>query len=153
MRKILLTMLAALVMSGGAAFAQTSWAGVSLGWPLLQGYYGVEDALSDNLDIRGRLAVQPLGGIGFAVGADALYEAALLDDEGNFLLYVGGGPSIGTLLGGFGFDLTALAGVEYAFEDTSTTIFGETRLGVGYSSVVGVFPAYGAAVGVNFYFN
>ena len=153
MRKVLYTILATLLFSGGAAFAQASWAGVSLGWPLLQGYYGMEDALGNDLDLRGRLAIQPLGGIGFAVGADALYDAATLDDEGNFLLYVGGGPSIGTLVGGFGFDVTGLAGVEYALEDTSTTIFGETRLGIGYSSEIGIFPSYGAALGVNFYFN
>ena len=152
MRKVLYTILATLLFSGGAAFAQASWAGVSLGWPLLQGYYGMEDSLGENLDLRGRLAIQPIGGVGFAVGADALYDASTLGETDDFLLYVGGGPSIGTLVGGFGFDVTGLVGVEYAFEDTSTTVFGETRLGVGYSSVLGVFPSYGAALGVNFYF-
>lgn len=152
MRKVLLTILAALVLSGGAAFAQNaSWAGVSLGWPLLQGYYGMENALGNNLDLRGRMAIQPLGGIGFAVGVDALVQGGTFGDQNEFDVYFGGGPSIGTLVGGFGADVTALAGVEYDL-DVQTALFGEARLGVGFSSVLGVFPAYGAALGVNFYF-
>lgn len=158
MRKIVLTTLAALMLSGGAAFAQGSWAGISLGWPVLQGYYGMQNALGENLDLRARLGIHPIFGIAVNVGADALYQIQSFGDANEFDLYAGGGPSVGFItaagVGGFTFDLTGLVGIEYNLNET-TGIFGETRLGVGYVSVAGfggVAPAYGGALGANFYF-
>lgn len=152
MRKLLLTIFAIALFGGGAAFAQAQWAGVSLGWPAIQAYYGQENVLGDDLDLRGRVAVSPFFGLGFAVGADVLVDVEQFGDANEFDLYVGGGPSVGVAGGAFFGDISALGGVEYNAQP-DLGIFGEFRLGVGFGGAVGtVFPTYGAALGVNFRF-
>ena len=151
MRKLLMTIFAVALFGGGAAFAQAQWAGVSIGYPSVQAYYGQENVLGDNLDLRGRVAISPFAGLGFGVGADVLTDIEQFGDANEFDLYVGGGPSLGVVPGSFYVDVSGLAGVEYNV-DAQIGVFGELRVGVGFAGSFGVFPAYGGALGVNFRF-
>ncbi len=87
MRKLLLTILTVALLGGGAAFAQGQWAGVSLGWPGITGYYGMEDTLGDGLDLRARLSVAPFFGLGVGVGADVLTDIDQFGDANEFDLW------------------------------------------------------------------
>ncbi len=131
----------------GSAFAQSGqYAGVSIGTPFLQGYYGLEDALAPDVDARFRLSLGIFGGFGVSLGADALFDLSTLDNAGLLQSYVGVGPSIGfggsssSYLGSsysygyFDFDVTGLAGIKYAL-DPNINLFGEAGLGLGIFGV------------------
>jgi hypothetical protein len=98
MRKRLLIVIVSCLgwLGGPLVLGQTGqYAGVSIGAPLLQGYYGLEDALAPDVDARIRLALGLFGGLAVNVGADALFELSTLDDAGLATLYAGVGPSLG----------------------------------------------------------
>ncbi len=131
------------LLLGGSTLAQSGqYAGVSVGNPFLQGYYGLEDALAPDVDARIRLALGIFGGFALNVGADAIFDLGVLDDRGLLNGYAGVGPSIGfggsSYLGsGYGYfslDATGLGGVSYAI-DPGLSVFGEAGLGVGYYGV------------------
>lgn len=148
MRKVLITMLAAAALSGGMAFAQ-SWAGVSLGFPTVQGYFGMEDTLGEGIDVRGRLGLFPYFGGGFSLGADALFELTTFGDLEEFSVYAGGGPALHYWFYGVGVDVSGIIGIDYDIDD-STSLFAETGVGVGYYGGFGVQPR--GALGINFSF-
>lgn len=136
-------LLVVIVLLLSSAFAQSGqYAGVSIGNPFLQGYYGLEDALAPDVDARIRLALGIFGGFGINAGADAIFNLGVLDDRGLLNGYVGVGPSIGfggSSFGGFGYgyfslDATGIGGVRYAI-DPNLSFFGEAGLGLGYLGV------------------
>ncbi len=174
MHKLLVVLLSVAVLSLGAAFAQedddvdasdlavsaqagpfgtTQYAGGSLGFPLLQGYYGLQDAFLGG-DLRFRLALQPLFGFNFVVGADSLHDITTFGDDDEFTLYAGGGPSIGYITGSvntvgynyFAFDVTGVGGVNYRL-DPSISLFGELGLGLGFGFGGGVVAGTQTSVG------
>lgn len=176
MRRLLVTFVAAAVLGLGAVHAQdvvvdddldfgvtTQYVGGSLGWPGLQLFYQNDSMdITDNSDLRFRLALSPFVGFGFSVGADILFDVAELDDTGEFSLYAGGGPSIGYrswfAAGGFTFDLTALFGLNYRISP-ELSAFVEAGGGIGYWSVSGggvtvggIAPAIRSGLGVNYHF-
>jgi hypothetical protein len=144
-KRLLIALVSCLAWLGGPlVLGQTGqYAGASIGAPLLQGYYGLEDALAPDVDARIRLALGLLGGLAVNVGADALFDLSALDDAGLATLYAGVGPSLGfagysTAFGGqrygysaFTLDATGLIGVNYAL-DSNVSLFGETGLGLGF---------------------
>ncbi len=166
MRKVLITLLAITVFGVGAAFAQsdmgvkyntTQWAGLGLGYPF-QLYYGVNDALGNNIDVRARLSSYFWN---ISLGADALYTVASLDSA-PVHIYVGGGPNVDYLfLGGtnsLGIGLSAVVGAEYRINEQFGA-FGE--LGAGYTYYFGDLAGLNAfglgfgprgAIGVNYHF-
>jgi hypothetical protein len=152
MRKRLLAFLFVLCLGGfggSVAFGQTGqYIGASIGAPLLQGYYGLEDAFAPDVDARIRLALGVFGGFAVNVGADALFNLSDLDNAGLATLYAGVGPSLGFGYGGASVDATGLIGVNYAL-DPGISLFGETGLGVGVSSF-GAYIPFRLALGVNF---
>jgi hypothetical protein len=149
MRKLFIVV-AVLVWGGlfsGSALAQSGqYAGASIGAPILQGYYGLEDVLAPDVDARIRLALGIFGGFGISVGADALFDLSTLDDAGLLQAYAGVGPSLGfagssySSLGSsygysvFNIDVTGLGGVKYAL-DPNINLFGEVGLGLGFAAV------------------
>ena len=167
MRKVLLSMLAVALLGAGSAFAQsptmgveyatTQYVGLGLGYPF-QAYYGMEDMLGDNLDLRVRLSSYFWN---LSIGADVIMDVAHLDTA-PVRIYVGGGPNIDVLFGGgvssFGIGISALAGAEYRFNENWGG-FGELGLGytfyfgdlLGYSPL-GVGFAPRGALGVNYHF-
>jgi hypothetical protein len=161
MRKVLLAAVL-FVMSG--AFAQSGqYVGVSIGNPFLQGYYGLEDALAPDVDARIRLALGIFGGFGINVGADAIFDLGVLDDQGLLEGYAGVGPSIGfgsssySLAGtgyGYGYfsiDATGLGGVRYAI-DSNLDFFAEAGLGLGYYGVTSRAAGLGGVTLGGFWF-
>jgi hypothetical protein len=156
MMRTLLVVVALLL--GGTTFAQSSqYAGVSVGIPFLQGYYGLEDALAPDVDARIRLALGIFGGFGITAGADAIFDLGVIDDRGLLNGYAGVGPSIGfggsSYLGsGYGYfsiDATGLGGVRYAI-DPDLSLFAEAGLGVGYISRGGFYVPFRLGLGLNF---
>jgi hypothetical protein len=132
MRTLFFGLLAALVLGGGAAFAQTgAWAGVSGGYPGAAAHFGVEDLGIENLDARVNLGYAYAGAAGFAIGVDGLYGLPL--DTGDLAadIYVGAG--VGMVVGE-AFAVKALAGGEYRLGD-----LGIPELGI----FLEVGPSYG----------
>jgi hypothetical protein len=155
MRKVLLIVV---LLLWGSAFAQSGqYAGVSVGAPFLQGYYGLEDALAPDVDARIRLSLGIFGGFGISAGVDALFDLGVLDDRGLLNGYAGVGPSIGfggsSYLGSgsgyFSLDATGLGGVRYAI-DSGLSLFAEAGLGVGYISRGGFYVPFRLGLGLNF---
>lgn len=167
MRKVLLSMLAVALLGAGSAFAQspamgvqyatTQYAGVGIGYPF-QVYYGMENMLGDNLDLRVRLSSYFWN---ISLGADVIYDVAYLDSA-PVRIYVGGGPNLDMLfLGGinsFGVGISGLGGAEYRF-DENWGAFAE--LGIGYTFYFGNLAGLNAfglgfaprgALGVNYHF-
>jgi hypothetical protein len=115
MRTLILGLLAALVLGGGAAFAQTgAWGGLSGGYPGAAAHFGVEDVGVENLDARVNLGYAYAGAAGFALGVDGLYGLNLDTGELAADIYVGAG--VGMVVGE-ALALKALAGGEYRFVD------------------------------------
>lgn len=170
MRKLLVLLLTLFMVGASATFAQeqqgqdndvevedlavsaeadalgtTSYAGASLGLPLLQGYYGLENGFAGG-DLRFRLALQPFFGFGISGGADLLFDLSRFGDDNEFTLYAGGGPSLnyfGRNFGDadlgyslFGFDVTGVGGVNYRL-DPGISLFAETGIGFGFGLVTG----------------
>ena len=198
MRKLLVVFLTLFIIGAGAAFGQeqqgqdddvevedlaisaeadalgtTSYAGGSLGLPLLQGYYGLENGFA-GADLRFRLALQPFFGFGISGGADLLFDLNRFGDDNEFTLYAGGGPSLNYFSRGFGpndlgyslfgFDLTGVGGVNYRL-DPGISLFGEVGLGFGLafvtssnnlipdnSGIGGLYVPIRLALGANFHF-
>jgi len=163
MRRVLITLVAVSVLGVGAAFAQSSmaasynttqWAGVALGYPFSV-YYGVNNAIGNNIDVRGRLTY---GFWNIGVGADILYDAMTLQDT-PLTIYVGGGPNFnyGFYGVGIGIGLSAVGGVEYRFSDQLGAF---AELGAGYTfylqtpaiSYFGLGFGPRGALGVNYHF-
>ena len=145
MRKSLWVVIVLLL--GYSVSAQSGqYAGASVGAPLLQGYYGLEDALAPDVDARIRLALGIFGGFGISVGADAIFNLSTLDNAGLLQAYAGVGPSLGFAGSSYGYlgssygysvfniDATGLAGVNYAL-DPNINLFGELGLGLGFAAV------------------
>ena len=188
MHKFLVVLLSIMVLSLGAAFAQqdedidasdlaisaqagpfgtTQYAGGSLGLPLLQGYYGLQDAFLGS-DLRFRVGLTPVGGFGFTAGADLLYDFTTFGDDNEFTLYGGGGPSLRYIGGSiantgynfFAIDLTGVGGVNYRL-DPDISLFGEAGLGLGFGfnegaiagqTYGGLFLPIRVALGANYHF-
>ncbi len=166
MRKVLIALFAVALIGGSSALAQdmmgvqydtTQYAGLGLGYPF-QVYYGMNNALGDNLDVRARLSTYFWN---ISLGADVLTTVAHLESA-PVSVYVGGGPNLDYLfLGGsntVGIGLSALAGAEYRF-DPNWAAFGE--LGLGYTFYFGDLAGLNAfglgfaprgAIGVNYHF-
>lgn len=149
MRKLLVTLIAAVALSAGAAFAQTGyWGGVSAGYPGASLHFGVSD-VSPNLSVRVNAGYNYVGS-GFAIGVDALY--ALPFDAGNALdVYAAGGLGIGI---GAGVDvaLNILGGAEYNLAEAGLPQ-GGVFLEVGPSISLSPF-SFGVTgrVGFNYHF-
>lgn len=199
MRKLLVLFLTLLVIGAGTAFAQeqqgqdtdvevgdlavaaeadalgtTSYAGGSLGLPLLQGYYGLENGFAGG-DLRFRLALQPFFGFGVTGGADLLFDLDRFGDDNEFTLYAGGGPSLNYFSRGYdvagfdtsysflGIDVTGVGGINYRL-DPGISLFAETGIGFGIgfitsrgdvpdnASIGGLYVPIRLALGVNFHF-
>jgi hypothetical protein len=169
MKRLLIVAAAVAVLAGGTAFSQsfsaqydtTQYAGAALGLPIT-GYFGVNDLLWQGTDVRFRAGIWPLGALAVTVGADVLAELTAFDDAGRFVLYGGGGPSVGFAsylgAGGLYADVIALLGVSFRFaEEYSVFVeagggFGYGRIGSGGVSVGGFLPAYRGAVGFLFHY-
>jgi hypothetical protein len=166
MRKVLLVVILCVV--SGALAQSGQYAGVSIGNPFLQGYYGLEDTLAPDVDARIRLALGIFGGFALNVGADAIFDLGVLDDRGLLEGYAGVGPSIGfggASSGGLGYgyfsiDATGIGGVSYAI-DPDLSFFAEVGLGLGYygvtsraaglsASLGGIYVPTRLALGLNF---
>ena len=169
MKKLLIVAAAVAVLAGGTALSQsfsaqyntTQYAGAALGVPIT-GYFGVSDLFFQGADFRTRVGVWPLGFLAVTVGVDVLAEITTFDDAGRFVLYGGGGPSVGFAslagVGGLYADATVLLGANFRFaEEYSVFVeagggFGYGRVGSGLTSVGGFTPAYRGALGFLFHF-
>ena len=161
MRKLLILVLALFTLGASSAFAQddmmdmsTQWVGISSGYPLgVVFHYGIEDLLSEDLDLRINVSAIALGG-GFSVvgGADALYNLDV-DLDAPVGVYAGGGLNVGLSLGGgsagFAFSARVLGGAEYMITDEFGA-FGELRVGLGSFGGFTFIPSL--ALGVNYHF-
>jgi hypothetical protein len=115
MRTLFFGLLAALVLGGGAAFAQTGfWAGVSGGYPGAAAHFGVEDVVVENLDARLNLGYAYAADAGFSVGVDALYGLPV--DTGDLAIGVYAGGGVGLVVGQ-AVAVKALVGGEYRLGD------------------------------------
>ena len=197
MRKLLVLLLTLFMVGAGTTFAQeqqgqdndveiedlavsaeadalgtTSYAGASLGLPLLQGYYGLENGFAGG-DLRFRLALQPFFGFGISGGADLLFDLSRFGDDNEFTLYAGGGPSLNYFSRGFGandlgyslfgIDVTGVGGLNYRL-DPGISLFAETGIGFGFGLVTGsddlipdgeiggLYVPIRLALGANFHF-
>ncbi len=115
MRK--LALMAVLVFSLGLATAQNEsyWAGVSGGFPGLNLHFGLNDVVSQGVDLRINGTFTYAGA--FGLGADVL-AALPIELEGPVVIYGGGGPyALFGGAGGFGFGLTLFVGGEYRLAD------------------------------------
>lgn len=169
MKKLLIAAAAVALLAGGTASSQSfsaqydtsQYAGAALGLPIT-GYYGLSDLLFENTDVRARLSVWPLGALFVSVGADVLVPITAFDDAGSFVLYGGGGPSVGftSLLGTSGLyvDVTGVIGANFRFSDQYSLFldvgggFGYGRVATPLGSAGGFLPAYRGAVGFLFHF-
>lgn len=151
MRKMLLSLLAALVLSGGVAFAQQQgmWAGLSFGYPGAAVHFGVENVV-ESLDVRANLGYVYTGDGTVSFGVDALYDLDVDVDDAPVDIYVGGG--VGATFDGT-FSIKALGGAEYRLLDV-----GVPELGVFFEA--GPVMSFGeddgfgldARLGVNYHF-
>ena len=180
MRKLLVAMVGALLLTGGA-FAQNNstaldvapsgntWLGLSTGYPLgLTVHYGLGNGLGNGVDLRfnGQFytgTLNNLSSLGFNLGADALFNIPV--DAQNLNVYAGAGPKLGFevasgslttggSIGGFSLAAQALAGTEY-FVSPEIGVFGEFRLGFNYvtgvpGTTIGFLPTL--ALGANYHF-
>ena len=169
MRKLFTLLLLALFLSGAALaqddaaatvdldpqadfYGTTQWAGIGLGYPVTF-YYGINDLISDNIDLRIRANSYFYN---LAIGADALFDVLRIEDA-PINIYAGGGPTLGIGFGGrgFGLGLNASVGGEYRFTEQ---IGAFAELGVGYvfytGTVLAPFGGFapGGSIGVNFHF-
>lgn len=145
MRKFLMSLLIAAVMSLGFGFAQnfsaqydtSQYAGGALGLPFT-GYYGMSDVIGQDLDLRIRASVWPIGFLYASVGADVLAPLTAFGDADMFSVYGGGGVSAGfiTLEGVSGIyaDATGVVGLDARLAQ-EFSVFLEGGLGVGYGLV------------------
>ena len=139
MRQVIIVSLMVLVLSAGTAHAQSSsYAAVSVGFPLLVNvHYGLEDLLAPGADLRlnlGGLFLAVGGEAGFfgIAGADVLYRFNHEDPRTTLSPYLGGGIGVGFAGGGgsvgFAFNGAGVVGLEYRTEETG--FFAEARVNV-----------------------
>lgn len=137
----------------GSAQAQ-NWFGVRIGYPLgVTVHYGIEDALSANLDLRvsANFRIRD-NNVNFGVGVDALNTVSI---EPPFEVYVGGGAAIEVGGSSPAIELHGLAGGEFRFTDAGLDplgVFAELTLGVGFGGGRSFGPRFGGALGVNWHF-
>lgn len=134
-----------------------NWFGVRSGYPLgVTVHYGIENALSNDFDLRvsGRITASG-GGARIGIGVDAMTTVAV---EGPFSVYFGAGPALVFGNGGAWLDVHALGGGEFRFVDfgleplglfIEATLGGSFGLGSGSQAQI---PTFGAALGVNYHF-
>lgn len=147
MRKLLTSMVAALLVAGGAAFAQDVdvvivedsgyFAGLSAGYPGAAVHFGIDD-VTTNLDARFSFGYTYAGTSGATIGVDALYELDVDTDGAPVDVYVGGG--VGANFAGT-FYVRGLGGGEFRLVDA-----GLPQLGV----FAEVGPAFGFGTGGGF---
>ncbi len=138
MRTTLLTVLSALVLASGAAFAQSGWVGASAGAPGAHAHVGISDIGIDGLGVRANVGYAYVSPTGFELGADLIYAAPVDTGDVPATLYVGGGAS--TIID-TKFEIHGLAGAEILVQDLGLDLGGND---------VGVFfeggPSYGLEV-------
>ena len=138
MRTTLLTVLSALVLASGAAFAQSGWVGASAGAPGAHAHVGVSDIGIDGLGVRANVGYAYVSPTGFELGADLIYAAPVDTGDVPATLYVGGGAS--TIID-TKFEIHGLVGAEILVQDLGLDLGGND---------VGVFfeggPSYGLEV-------
>ena len=165
MRKVLFALVTAALLAGGAAFAQgmgasfnsNQYVGVGLGYPF-QAYYGMDNALGNNLGLRVRLSSYFWN---ISLGADVLTDVAQFDSA-PISIYAGGGPNVDYLfLGGtntLGIGVSGVVGGEYKVTDNVGAFL---ELGAGYTYYFGDLAGLNAfglgfaprgAIGVNYHF-
>jgi hypothetical protein len=113
MRKLLISLLAVATLGSGAALAQGTWAGVSVGWPGAALHFGVENVIGQG-DVRANLGYTYIGG--FSFGADALFPLQVDTGDVNLGVYAGGGVAFGFGVG-FSAGINLLVGGEYRLVD------------------------------------
>ena len=157
MRRLLTCMFAALVLAGGAAFAQDAdivvvddsdfWAGLSAGYPGAAVHFGIDD-VADELAVRFNLGYTYAGN--FSIGADALYDLDVDTDGAPIDVYVGGGVGAAFADGG-GFSVKALAGGEFFLADAGLDqlgVFAEVGPAITFGGGFGI----DGRLGVNYHF-
>jgi len=159
MRNLLFGLLAALVLGSGAAFAQTgAWVGLSGGYPGAALHFGVEDIVTDGLDVRVNVGYAYAGADGASFGADALYGLDVDTGEVPVNMYVGGGAG---LVFGKAVAVKALVGGEYRLGDIGIEelgVFLEVGPSLGFdidgddATDEGGF-GFDARLGVNYHFD
>lgn len=154
MRTLILTLLAAVLLSAGSAFAQEdTYAGASIGFASAGGtafsvafHGGVDDLIAENIGVRGDLSVLVAGGAAFGLGANVLYKTAV-DPEVPVEVYGGAGPRVLVAGGGAFFGFGLLGGAEYMVTP-EIGLFGELRADLNFSG-----PALvGLGLGANYHF-
>lgn len=119
MRKVLVALFTAALLTGGAAFAQGMdmgahyWAGVSAGYPGVTFHFGVSD-VAPNLSVRANVGYGYGGvtGSGFAVGLDGLYNLPVDTGDVPVTVYAGLGPTM-VFASDFNIGANVFAGAEY----------------------------------------
>lgn len=162
-KRLIAWAIAALIASPIASAQGGSYAGVSVGFPLLaSGHWGFVDLLGAGTDLRLNFSGALLGSVEGALfagslGADVLQRTT--PEGGAFTPYVGGGVGAaylgvtggGESMGAFAALLNAVAGVEFGVSGLNlfTEIRGTGLIGFGEGGP-GFLPVVGLAVGVNF---
>lgn len=172
MRKLTVALLLGLLLSFGLAFAQEDaddavvvvvqeddailtdnaaedyWAGFSFGYPGVELYFGLNDLIGQNIDLRTSLGVSYYAA--FTLGADALF-ALPIDVDAPLSFYAGGGPFLG-FGGGVDVGINLLAGAEYRLSGIDFSA-GGIFFEVGPSLVFTGFAAgFNAHLGFNYHF-
>lgn len=152
MRKFVISMVAALVLSSGAAFAQSGyWAGISAGYPGAALHFGIED-IAPNFSVRLNAGYSYIGTAGFALGVDALYDLPVDLGDTPIGIYAGGGVGVG-LGGGLALGVNLFVGGEFSLAQAGLPE-GGVFLEVG--PAIGIIPSFGFGVagrlGFNYHF-
>lgn len=138
MRKMLIALFAVAVLGAGSALAQdmsvqydtTQWAGVGLGYPF-QVYYGIDNAVGQDLDLRVRVSSYFWN---VSLGADILTPITTIENM-PITVYAGGGPNVDYLFSaGLGIGVSGLVGAEYRFNQDYGAFL---ELGAGYTYYFG----------------
>ncbi|MBS3967940.1 MAG: hypothetical protein KGZ60_11850 [Truepera sp.] len=153
MRK-LLTLITVLLLSLSVATAQDltgSWVGVSGGFPGFNLHFGLNDVVSQGVDLRLNGSFTYTGA--FGLGADVLVAIPAELDQ-PVAIYGGGGP-FATFGGaaGFGFGLALFVGGEYRLGDVGFApggIFAELGPSLGFVPNFGV--GFVGRLGFNYHF-
>ncbi|MBS3934517.1 MAG: hypothetical protein KGZ35_09180 [Truepera sp.] len=153
MRK-LLALITVILLSLSVAKAQDlagSWVGVSGGFPGFNLHFGLNDAISQGIDLRLNGSFTYTGA--FGLGADVLVAIPAELDQ-PIAVYGGGGP-YATFGGaaGFGFGLALFVGGEYRLGDIGFApggIFAELGPSLGFAPSFGV--GFVGRLGFNYHF-
>lgn len=159
MRKLLLGMFTALLVTGGAAFAQDVdvvvvddsdyYAGLSAGYPGAAIHFGLEN-VTRNLDVRFNLGYTYIGAGGATLGVDGLYTLDVDTDGAPVDVYVGGG--VGANFNGT-FHVKAVGGAEFRLVDAGAPqvgVFVEAGPAFGFGAAGGF--GIDGRLGANYHF-